>query len=222
MRKGTNEINFATLEPHQNYELYVAVKDRYKNATMLQVGTESKVYTFDEQQNKTITLTPGETDKGVMAYKFFSDGTPPKVEDPIFKQLDGKTFEVTFSEAIDLKNGDFTLVKPGTTTAISPTYASWEWENTTAKEWEPRKLIIKFANEVTQSFDITLNATVKDKGEWEFSKPTASFIYRTLTTNIESAKLQPPITTDRSRNILATFDFTFSDPSVQPGEKDKF
>ncbi|WP_338652252.1 S-layer homology domain-containing protein [Lysinibacillus sp. Y5S-8] len=222
MRKGTNEINFATLEPHQNYELYVAVKDRYKNATMLQVGTESKVYTFDEQQNKTITLTPGETDKGVMAYKFFSDGTPPKVEDPIFKQLDGKTFEVTFSEAIDLKNGDFTLVKPGTTTAISPTYASWEWENTTAKEWEPRKLIIKFANEVTQSFDITLNATVKDKGEWEFSKPTASFIYRTLTTNIESAKLQPPITTDRSRNILATFDFTFSDPSVQPGEKAKF
>lgn len=222
MRKGTNEINFATLEPHQNYELYVAVKDRYKNATMLQVGTESKVYTFDEQQNKTITLTPGEIDKGVMAYKFFSDGTPPKVEDPIFKQLDGKTFEVTFSEAIDLKNGDFTLVKPGTTTAISPTYASWEWENTTAKEWEPRKLIIKFANEVTQSFDITLNATVKDKGEWEFSKPTASFIYRTLTTNIESAKLQPPITTDRSRNILATFDFTFSDPSVQPGEKAKF
>ncbi len=222
MRKGTNEINFATLEPHQNYELYVAVKDRYKNATMLQVGTESKVYTFDEQQNKTITLTPGETDKGVMAYKFFSDGTPPKVEDPIFKQLDGKTFEVTFSEAIDLKNGDFTLVKPGTTTAISPTYASWEWENTTAKEREPRKLIIKFANEVTQSFDITLNATVKDKGEWEFSKPTASFIYRTLTTNIESAKLQPPITTDRSRNILATFDFTFSDPSVQPGEKAKF
>ncbi|MEK5484737.1 S-layer homology domain-containing protein [Lysinibacillus sp. FSL M8-0355] len=222
MRKGTNEINFTSLEPHQNYELYVAVKDRYKNATMLQVGTESKVYTFDEQQNKTITLTPGETDKGVMAYKFFSDGTPPKVEDPIFKQLDGKTFEVTFSEAIDLKNGDFTLVKPGTTTAISPTYASWEWENTTAKEWEPRKLIIKFANEVTQSFDITLNATVKDKGEWEFSKPTASFIYRTLTTNIESAKLQPPITTDRSRNILATFDFTFSDPSVQPGEKAKF
>lgn len=221
MRKDTNEISLA-LEPHQDYELYVAVKDRYKNSTMLQVGTESKVYTYDEKQNKTIALTPGVSGTGIMAYKFFSDGTPPKVEDPIVKQLDGKTFEVTFSEAIDLKNGEFTLVEPGTTTAISPSYASWEWENTTAKEWEPRKLIIKFANEVTRSFDITINATVKDKGEWEFSKPTASFIYRTLTTNIESAKLQPPIATDRSRNILATFDFTFSDPSVQPGEKAKF
>ena len=78
MRKDTNEISL-TLEPHQDYELYVAVQDRYKNATMLQVGTESKVYTYDDNQNKTITLTQGETDKGIMAYKFFSDGTPPKI-----------------------------------------------------------------------------------------------------------------------------------------------
>ncbi|MGE7999651.1 S-layer homology domain-containing protein [Lysinibacillus sp. NPDC093190] len=222
MRKDTNEINLS-LSEHQDYELYIAVKDRYNNATMLQVGTESKVYTFDEKQNKLITLTPGGNGTGVMAYKFFSDGTPSKVEDPIFKRIDGKTFEVTFSEAVDLKDSDFKLVEPGTNTAISPSYASWEWEDTTGKkDWEPRKLIIKFANEVKQSFDITVSATVKDKGGWTFSKPTASYIYRTLTTNIESAKLQPPISTDRGKNILATFDFTFADPSVQPGEAAKF
>ncbi|MFF5819513.1 S-layer homology domain-containing protein [Lysinibacillus capsici] len=176
MRKDTNEISF-TLEPHQDYELYVAVQDRYKNATMLQVGTESKVYTYDDNQNKTITLTQGETDKGIMAYKFFSDGTPPKVEDPIVKQLDGKTFEVTFSEAVDLNGSDFKLVDPETDNAISPTY-TWEWEDTSAKkEWEPRQLIIKFANEVTQSFDITVNATATDKGGWKFSKLAAKYQY---------------------------------------------
>ncbi len=222
MRKDTNEINLS-LSPHQEYELYVAVKDRYNNATMLQMGTESKVYTFDEKQNKPITLTPGGNGAGVMAYKFFSDGTPPKVEDPIFKRIDGKTFEVTFSEAVDLTNADFKLLDPATNTAISPSYASWEWEDTAGKQdWEPRKLILKFANEVNQSFDITVNATVNDKGGWTFSKPTASYIYRTLTTNIESAKLLPPISTDRGKNILATFDFIFADPSVQPGEEAKF
>ncbi|WP_155593389.1 S-layer homology domain-containing protein [Lysinibacillus cavernae] len=190
MRKDTNEISLA-LEPHQDYELYVAVKDRYKNATMLQVGTESKVYTYDEKQNKTMALTPGVSGTGIMAYKFFSDGTPPRVEDPIFKQLDGKTFEVTFSEAVDLTGSDFKLVDPETGNAISPTY-TWDWEDTSAKkEWEPRKLIIKFANEVTQSFDITVNANVKDKGGWIFSKQKAEYKYPTKVNTITSATLLP-------------------------------
>jgi len=182
MRKDTNEINLS-LEPHQKYELYVAVKDRYNNATMLQVGTESKIYTYDEKQNQSFNLTPDKDGTGVMAYKFFSDGTPPKVEDPIFKRIDGKTFEVTFSEAVDLKDADFTLVEPGTDTAISPTY-SWEWEDTTGKkDWEPRKLILNFANEVTQSFDITVNASVTDKGGWTFSKERAEYKYPNLDAN---------------------------------------
>lgn len=224
MRKDTNEINLSPLEPHQNYELYVAVQDRYKNATMVQVGTESTIYTHDEKQNKPISLTPGESGTGVMAYKFFSDGTPPKVEDPIVKQLDGKTLEVTFSEAVDLKDSDFQLVDPETGNAITPTYASWKWQDKVEdiNEWKPRKMILTFANEVTQSFDMTINATAKDKGGWTFSKLSSSFIYRTLTTNIESAKLQPPIATDRSKTIITTFDFTFADPSVVPGEEAKF
>lgn len=203
MRKGTNEINFTSLEPHQNYELYVAVKDRYKNATMLQVGTESKVYTFDEQQNKTITLTPGETDKGVMAYKFFSDGTPPKVEDPIVKQLDGKTLEVTFSEAVELKDSDFQLVNPETGTAITPTYASWKWQDKVDEidEWKPRKMILTFANEVTQSFDMTINATAKDKGGWAFSKLKAEYKYPTKVNTITSATLVPDIQYPGDLNI---------------------
>jgi len=223
MRKDTNEISLA-LEPHQDYELYVAVKDRYKNATMLQVGTESKVYTYDEKQNKTVALTSGVSGTGIMAYKFFSDGTPPKVEDPIVKQLDGKTFEVTFSEAVELTASDFQLVDPETSSAITPTYASWKWQDKVDEidGWKPRKMIITFANEITQSFDMTVDASVIDKGGWSFSKLTSSFIYRTLTTNIESAKLQPPIATDRSKNIIATFDFTFADPSVVPGEEAKF
>ncbi|MBX8945030.1 MULTISPECIES: S-layer homology domain-containing protein [Lysinibacillus] len=176
MRKDTNEISL-TIDPHQDYELYVAVQDRYKNASMLQVGTNSTIYTHNENQSKPISLTPGENGTGVMAYKFFSDGTPPKVEDPIVKQLDGKTFEVTFSEAVDLTGSDFKLVDPETDNAISPTY-TWEWEDTSAKkEWEPRKFIIKFANEVTQSFDITVNATATDKGGWTFSKLAAKYQY---------------------------------------------
>ncbi|MFY0521350.1 S-layer homology domain-containing protein [Lysinibacillus sp. UGB7] len=191
MRKDTNEINFS-LSQHQNYELYVAVKDRYNNATMLQVGTESKVYTFDEKQTKPISLTPSGDGKGIMKYTFFSDGTPPKVEDPIYKRIDGKTFEVTFSEAINLTSTDFKLVENGKTTAISPSYTSWEWEDTAAKkDWEPRKMIIKFADEITQSFDLTVNATVKDKGGWTFSKTTAEYKYPTKVNTITSATLLP-------------------------------
>ncbi len=179
MRKDTNEINLSPLEPHQNYELYVAVQDRYKNATMVQVGTESTIYTHDEKQNKPISLTPGESGTGVMAFKFFSDGTPPKVEDPIVKQLDGKTLEVTFSEAVDLKDSDFQLVDPVTGNTITPTYASWKWQDKVEdiNEWKPRKMILTFANEVTQSFDMTINATAKDKGGWTFSKLDAKYQY---------------------------------------------
>ncbi|MEX3747480.1 S-layer homology domain-containing protein [Lysinibacillus xylanilyticus] len=201
MRKDTNEINLS-LEPHQKYELYVAVKDRYNNETMLQVGTESKVYTYDEKQNKPMNLKPGENGTGVMAYKFFSDGTPPKVEDPIFKRLDGKTFEVTFSEAVDLKDSDFKLIDPETNTAISPSYASWNWEDMTGKkDSDPRKLILNFANEVKQSFDITVNATVTDKGGWTFSKEKAEYKYPTKVNTITSATLLPDTQFPSNLNI---------------------
>ncbi len=201
MRKDINEINFS-LEPHQKYELYVAVKDNYGNTTMLQDGTESKVYTFDEKQSKPITLTPGGDGTGVMKYTFFSDGTPPKVEDPIFKRIDGKTFEVTFSEAIDLKDSDFKLIEPGTNTAISPSYVSWNWEDTTGKkDWEPRKLIIKFNDEVKQSFDITVNASVTDNGGWRFSKQTAEYQYPTKVNTITSATLLPDTQFPSNLNI---------------------
>lgn len=175
VRKDTNEISL-TLEPHQEYELYVAVKDRYNNVTMVQKGTESKVYTFDEKQNKLITLTPGSNGTGVMKYTFFADGTPPKVEDPIYKRIDGKTFEVTFSEAVDT-GFDFKLVQPGTTTPITPTYThSWK-DVTGTNDWESRKLIIKFNTEVKESFDISVNAAAKDKGGWTFSKDRAEYKY---------------------------------------------
>ncbi|MFJ7408907.1 MULTISPECIES: S-layer homology domain-containing protein [unclassified Lysinibacillus] len=200
MRKDTNEISL-TLEPHQQYELYVAVKDRYNNVTMLQKGTESKVYTFDEKQNKTVTLTPGGDGNGVMKYTFFADGTPPKVQDPIFKRLDGKTFEVTFSEAIDT-GFDFTLVQPGTTTAITPTYTSSNWLDITGtSDWESRKLIIKFADEVKQSFDISVNATAKDKGGWTFSKDRAEYKYPTKENTITSATLLPDTEFPSNLNI---------------------
>ncbi|TKI71814.1 S-layer homology domain-containing protein [Lysinibacillus mangiferihumi] len=189
MRKGTNEISL-TLEPHQEYELYVAVKDRYNNVTMVQKGKESKVYTFDEKQNKTITLTDrgNGNGNGEMKYTFFSDGTPPKVEDPIYKRIDGKTFEVTFSEAVDT-GFDFKLVQPGTTTPITPTYKhSWK-DVTGTNDWESRKLIITFNTEVKESFDISVNAAAKDKGGWTFSKDRAEYKYPTKENTITSATL---------------------------------
>lgn len=188
MRKDTNEISL-TLEPHQEYELYVAVKDRYNNVTMVQKGTESKVYTFDEKQNKTITLTDPENGNGKMKYTFFSDGTPPKVEDPIYKRIDGKTFEVTFSEAIDTAGFKFDLVKPGTTTPITTTYTD-SWKDVTGtNDWESRKLIITFNTEVKESFDISVNAAAKDKGGWTFSKDRAEYKYPTKENTITSATL---------------------------------
>lgn len=203
MRKDTNEINLSPLEPHENYELYVAVKDRYNNSTMVQVGTESTIYTHDEKQNKTISLTPSLNNAGIMAYKFFSDGTPPKVEDPIVKQLDGKTLEVTFSEAVELKASDFQLVNPETGTAITPTYASWKWQDKVDEldEWKPRKMILTFANEVTQSFDMTINATAKDKGGWIFSKLKAEYKYPAKVNTITSATLVPDIQYPGELNI---------------------
>ncbi len=199
MRKDTNEISL-TLAPHQQYELYVAVKDRYNNVTMLQKGTESKVYTFDEKQNKPITLTPGGGGNGVMKYTFFSDGTPPKVQDPIFKRLDGKTFEVTFSEAIDT-GFDFKLVEPGTTTAITPSYTQSWLDITGTRDWEPRKLIITFNSEVKQSFDISVNATAKDKGGWTFSKDRAEYKYPTKENTITTATLLPDTQFPSNLNI---------------------
>jgi len=202
MRKDTNEISF-TLDPHQNYELYVAVQDRYKNATMLQVGTESIIYTHDEKQNKTFSLTPSLNNTGIMAYKFFSDGTPPKVEDPIVRQLDGKTFEVTFSEAVELTDSNFQLVNPETGSAITPTYASWKWQDKVDEidGWKPRKMIITFANEVTQSFDMTVDVSVKDKGDWTFSKPKAQYQYPTKVNTITSATLLPDTEFPSNPNI---------------------
>ncbi|MEC1304100.1 S-layer homology domain-containing protein [Lysinibacillus capsici] len=202
MRKDTNEISL-TLEPHQDYELYVAVQDRYKNASMLQVGTNSTIYTHNENQSKPISLTPGENGTGVMAYKFFSDGTPPKVEDPIVKQLDGKTFEVTFSEAVDLTGSDFKLVDPETGNAITSTYSSWKWQDKVEDidGWKPRKMIITFANEVTQSFDMTVDVSVKDKGDWTFSKPKAQYQYPTKVNTITSATLLPDTEFPSNPNI---------------------
>jgi hypothetical protein len=199
MRKDTNEISL-TLAPHQQYELYVAVKDRYNNVTMLQKGTESKVYTFDEKQNKTIALSNGGDGNGVMKYTFFADGTPPKVQDPIFKRLDGKTFEVTFSEAIDT-GFDFKLVEPGTTTAITPSYTHSWLDITGTRDWEPRKLIITFNSEVKQSFDISVNATAKDKGGWTFSKDRAEYKYPTKENTITTATLLPDTQFPSNLNI---------------------
>jgi len=202
LRKGINEIRLS-LEPHQEYELYVAVQDRYHNATMLQIGNESKIYTHDEQQQKTITLTPSLNNTGIMRYEFFSDGTPPRVEDPIVKQLDGRTFEVTFSEAVDITNSNFRLVDPVTGNAITPTYASWKWEDEVDEKdsWRPRKMILTFANEVTRSFDLTVNASVTDNGGWTFSKPKAQYQYPTKVNTITSATLTPDTQFPSNLNI---------------------
>ena len=180
-----------------------------------------------------------ESNAGWMKQDFYSDGTAPRVEDPIFKRIDGKTFEVTFSEAVGdpanpgsiIKNGQsfFNFTNLDGTTATLPSY-TWAWEDGAAlrETWKPRKMIITFNNPVNQSFALTVNADITDKGSaiiantqipFANGKPTASYIYRTLTTNIESAKLQEPISVDRSNKINATFDFTFSDPSVEPGEE---
>ncbi|MFC9542656.1 S-layer homology domain-containing protein [Lysinibacillus sp. NPDC056959] len=221
---GTVDLTGVTLTPHTEYVVYLGAQDTYGNFTVYKANKDGDNH--------------DETNAGWMKQDFYSDGTPPQVEDPIFKQIDGKTFEVTFSEAVGdpanpgsiIKNGQsfFSFTNLDGTTATLPGY-KWAWEDDAAKEtWKPRKMIITFDNQVDQSFALTVNADITDKGSaiiantqipFADGKPTASYIYRTLTTKIESAKLQDPITGDRSNKINATFDFTFSDPSVEPGEE---
>lgn len=213
------------LDPHTEYVVYLGAEDTYGNITVYKANA-----TGDNHD---------ETVAGWMKQDFYSDGTAPRVEDPIFKRIDGKTFEVTFSEAVGdpanpgsiIKNNSsfFNFTNIDGTTATLPGH-TWVWEDgADLKEtWKPRKMIITFNNPVNQSFALTVNADITDKGSaiiantqipFANGKPKASYIYRTLTTKIESARLQDPISIDRSNTIKATFDFTFQDPSVEEGEE---
>lgn len=213
------------LEPHTDYVVYLGAEDTYGNITIYKANT-----TGDNHD---------ETVAGWMKQDFYSDGTAPRVEDPIFKRIDGKTFEVTFSEAVGdpanpgsiIKNNNsfFNFTNIDGTTATLPAH-TWVWEDGAdlIETWKPRKMIITFNNPVNQSFTLTVDANITDKGSVIIAntqipfingKPKASYIYRTLTTNIESAKLQEPVSGDRSNKINATFDFTFQDPSVEAGEE---
>ncbi len=213
------------LEPHTDYVVYLGAEDTYGNITIYKANT-----TGDNHD---------ETVAGWMKQDFYSDGTAPRVEDPIFKRIDGKTFEVTFSEAVGdpanpgsiIKNNNsfFNFTNIDGTTVTLPAH-TWVWEDGAdlIETWKPRKMIITFNNPVNQSFTLTVDANITDKGSVIIAntqipfingKPKASYIYRTLTTNIESAKLQEPVSGDRSNKINATFDFTFQDPSVEAGEE---
>ncbi|WP_217581799.1 S-layer homology domain-containing protein [Lysinibacillus sp. GbtcB16] len=213
------------LEPHTDYVVYLGAEDTYGNITIYKANT-----TGDNHD---------ETVAGWMKQDFYSDGTAPRVEDPIFKRIDGKTFEVTFSEAVGdpanpgsiIKNNNsfFNFTNIDGTTATLPAH-TWVWEDGAdlIETWKPRKMIITFNNPVNQSFTLTVDANITDKGSVIIAntqipfingKPKSSYIYRTLTTNIESAKLQEPVSGDRSNKINATFDFTFQDPSVEAGEE---
>jgi len=170
------------LEPHTDYVVYLGAEDTYGNITIYKANT-----TGDNHD---------ETVAGWMKQDFYSDGTAPRVEDPIFKRIDGKTFEVTFSEAVGdpanpgsiIKNNNsfFNFTNIDGTTATLPAH-TWVWEDGAdlIETWKPRKMIITFNNP----------------------------------TNIESAKLREPVSGDRRNKINATFDFTFQDPSVEAGEE---
>jgi len=231
MRVGENTINFKDLQRHKDYVIHVGVTDNFGNKTLL------KELTYDSDGNITGS-------KGKIGQDFFSDGTKPRVEDPIFKQIDGKTFEVTFSEAVgDPSNQGgiignnipfFKLTNLDGTTATLPSH-TWAWEegSDTKNTWDPRKLILTFTKPVEQSFALTVDPNITDIGSainkghlFSDGKPTASYISRTLKTEIESAQLKDPIEVnskgDRSPNIKVTFDFTFNDPSIVEGEMVNF
>ncbi|KOS66222.1 S-layer protein [Lysinibacillus contaminans] len=221
------EAKGATLTPHTDYVVYLGAEDTYGNISVYKANTAGDNH--------------DETPAGWMKQDFYSDGTAPRVEDPIFKRIDGKTFEVTFSEAVGdpsspgsiITNGKFfDLTNLDGTTATLPSY-TWAWDSAaaTTDTWKPRKMIITFATEVNKNFALTVNAKVTDKGSATIAgtgisfadgKPTATYIYRPLTTAIESAQLKDPIEINsmgnRSKNIRVTFDFVFSDPSIVSGE----
>ncbi|MGE7916289.1 S-layer homology domain-containing protein [Lysinibacillus xylanilyticus] len=231
MRVGENTINFKDLQRHEDYVIYVGVSDNFGNKTLL------KELTYDSDGNITGS-------KGKIGQDFFSDGTKPRVEDPIFKRIDEKTFEVTFSEAVGDPNNQggiidnnipfFKLTNLDGTTATLPSH-TWAWEegSDTKNTWDPRKLILTFTKPVEQSFALTVDPNITDIGSainkghlFSDGKPTASYISRTLKTEIESAQLKDPIEVnskgDRSPNIKVTFDFTFNDPSIVEGEMVNF
>lgn len=223
---GVKEITGLT--EHTDYVVYFGAEDTYGNMTIYSANTAGN------DHDTTAT--------GWMKKDLYTDGTAPHVEDPIFKRIDGKTFEVTFSEAVGDPSSPGNIIASGTdffdltnldgTVASLPSY-TWAWDSAaaTTDTWKPRKMIISFAREVNQNFALTVDAGITDKGSaiitgtgipFADGKPTATYVYRPLTTAIESAQLKDPIENNsngnRSKNIRVTFDFVFSDPSIVSGE----
>ncbi|MEC1179556.1 S-layer homology domain-containing protein [Metasolibacillus meyeri] len=88
MGNGDNNLTIRNLTPHQEYVLYMGVKDTHGNFT---------VYSMNDANPPSDLNQPNGT---WIRQEFYSDGTKPKIEDHlIYRNTDG-TFTITFSEAI--------------------------------------------------------------------------------------------------------------------------
>lgn len=143
---------FSVPKAHKNYVLYYIAEDAAKNTTILQKA------------------------------EFYSDGTNPKIavgKEPWIKKLtekefssilqnpdssynmtyeDDKTFVVTFSEALDIRDDDFKIALNEKLIDTTARITEVEWEDMTNLEtYKPRKLLIKFDKVVLTDFKIDMS-----------------------------------------------------------------
>ncbi len=187
MRELGNSVSLTGLNPHENYELYLAAKDLFGNVTIF------KNHRVNEAGTSLVH-------DGVMKYKFYSDGTAPKIGEVVRKlsraefevvnnpaSLSGtgnfesvtyeenKTFLVTFSESIILDDPteNFFVIRDENGDPIDQTKYSFVFEdyydetkpntvNSPKNTWSPRRMIIKFNDEIKSSFSVVIDANAVD------------------------------------------------------------
>lgn len=187
MRELGNSVSLNGLDPHKDYMLYLAAKDVFGNVTIYKnhrVNNQGKELQHD----------------GLMAYKFYTDGTAPKIGEVVRKlsraefevvnnpaSLSGtgnfesvtyeenKTFLVTFSESIILDDPtqNFFVIRDEDGNPIDKTKYTFVFEdyydetkpntvNSPKNTWSPRRMIIKFNEEMKSSFSVVIDANAVD------------------------------------------------------------
>ncbi|WP_342471425.1 S-layer homology domain-containing protein [Metasolibacillus sp. FSL H7-0170] len=221
MANGDNSIIIKNLTPHQEYVLYMGVRDRHGNFTVYSMNDANPTWDLNQPNGS------------VMWKEFYSDGTKPKIN-PIIRKLtkadydktpltivagtptvgfvENQTFEITFSEAIGLSSDDKKPLNQAAQDAAlaqlrteiqritGATVAQIDWQDlTNVKTNESRKLLFTLSAPVTADIVIDMNETnlkeITDLGKLSFvtEKSKAEYKYATNVNNtIVEAYLVPP------------------------------
>lgn len=171
MVRNTNFTRIDGLKPHTDYTVYFIARDTSQNTT-------PSLYTA----------------------QFYTDGIKPSLDDIIVRQLDDMSYVLTFNEAIKrdasdniepLTADDFVVtLKDGTiaTPSIVERYSS-----TLVPTYDPYKIKLTFATQLSQDFTVTMKDTVVDSAKvnhvFEEAVQDGEYKFQDFRPNIELVEL---------------------------------